>query len=453
MASNLVETTIGSKFDLVTGFAFKSKEFQDKGIPVIKIKNVKAGYFSNHEFSYLPEEYLSLRAEKLAFPHDLLISMTGNRYDGSPETWVGKVALFDDSDPHFINQRVGALRVNNKNAIDPIYASYLLSSWQFQQWFISIATSSGGQANISPSQILETKFMAPQDIGEQRAIARVLRAYDDKIELNRQINQTFESMAQTLFKSWFVGFDPVIDNALAAGNEIPEPFAQRAAARQALREKTGAGDCSLPALPDNIRQLFPSSLQFSEELGWIPEAWEACKLGELTELAYGKALSAKVRTPGSIPVYGSGGITGFHNQHLVEGPGIIVGRKGTVGSVYWSDQNFFPIDTVFYAKTTTSISMRWLYRILIAIDIASLGADSAVPGVNRNAIYARAICKPDAAVFVEFDRIIANYSNRISLADSQSKTLSDLRDTLLPRLLSGELRIPEAEKLVTKAGL
>ena len=103
-------------------------------------------------------------------------------------------------------------------------------------------------------------------INEQEGIVEVLGTLDDKIELNRQMNATLEAMAQALFKSWFVNFDPVIDNALAAGNPIPDALQKRAEVRRAL------GDRRKP-LPADIEQHFPDRFVFSEEMGWIPEGW------------------------------------------------------------------------------------------------------------------------------------------------------------------------------------
>ena len=151
--------------------------------------------------------------------------------------------------------------------INPIYASYVLSSWEYQQWFIAIATSSGGQANLSPKQILETEFEFP-DKNIQDLIANILSSFDKKITLNRQINQTLEQMAQTLFKSWFVDFDPVIDNALDAGNDIPDTLQERAEQRRLLRAKA-----DFKPLPAETRALFPSEFEESE-LGWVPKGWE-----------------------------------------------------------------------------------------------------------------------------------------------------------------------------------
>jgi type I restriction enzyme S subunit len=139
-------------FDLDPGYAFKSADFIDAGVPVIKIKNIKAGHFSEHEFSYVSPRFLSLRDNKLAKPGDLLISMSGNRHDGSPHTWVGKIAPFQKAEAFFINQRVGALRRKAGAKIDLRFASFLLSSFPYQELFISIATSSGGRQIYLPNK-------------------------------------------------------------------------------------------------------------------------------------------------------------------------------------------------------------------------------------------------------------------------------------------------------------
>lgn len=194
------EIVAGDVFDLEGGYAFKSEDFISVGVPVIKIKNVKANFFSEHEFSYVADKFLSERPNKLARANDLLISMSGNRHDGTPETWVGKVALYKKTGPHFINQRVGALRVKESVDYDPRFASYVLSSWPYQEHFIAIATSSGGQANLSPHQILGVSIPQPPR-NEQKAIAEVLGALDDKIELNLDIWPFFRAWIVS-WKSW-----------------------------------------------------------------------------------------------------------------------------------------------------------------------------------------------------------------------------------------------------------
>lgn len=282
-------------------------------------------------------------------------------------------------------------------------------------------------------------------LDEQTQIAHILGTLDDKIELNRQINTTLESMAQALFKSWFVDFEPVIDNALAAGNDIPDALQAKAAKRKALGAKR-------KALTDGIQQQFPDRFVFTEEMGWVPEGWESTSLKTIVELAYGKSLPAKNRVEGDIPVYGSGGVAGAHNEALVQGPSIVVGRKGTVGSLYWVDGPFFPIDTVFYAvPQRQGIPLYWIYQALQQIDIQSMGADSAVPGVNRDTLYSSGIVVPDLMILEHYWTTLSGLVNKQQRTIEQNRSLAKLRDTLLPKLLSGELRIPEAEKQLAEA--
>jgi len=111
---------------------------------------------------------------------------------------------------------------------------------------------------------------------------------------------------------------------------------------------------------------------------------EHCNLGDIAALKYGKSLPERVREPGPYPVYGSSGVVGSHSSFCVEGPGIVVGRKGSIGTVYFEEDPFFPIDTVYYAVPTwPDISHRSLYYILQLAQLHKLNTDAAVPGLNR----------------------------------------------------------------------
>ncbi|HDQ06091.1 MAG TPA: restriction endonuclease subunit S [Candidatus Bathyarchaeota archaeon] len=255
---------------------------------------------------------------------------------------------------------------------------------------------------------------------EQRAIAHILGLLDDKIELNRRMNQTLEAMARAIFKSWFVDFDPV--RAKAEGRP------------------TG--------LPDNIAALFPDSFQDSE-LGEIPRGWAVKTISEVAEFAYGKALKASDRKPGDVPVFGSNGQVGLHNEALAKGPGIVIGRKGNPGIVTWSYEDFFPIDTTFYVKRTGIVaSLNYLFYALKAQDLPSLSADSAVPGLNRSLAYMSKILVPHEDVLTAFDGKVDPLFQKIYENEKEAETLASLRDTLLPKLISGELRIKDTEKLL-----
>ena len=266
---------------------------------------------------------------------------------------------------------------------------------------------------------------------EQRAIAHILGTLDDKIELNRRMSETLEAMARALFKAWFVDFEPV---------------------RAKMEGRWQRGQ-SLPGLPAHLYDLFPDRLVDSE-LGEIPEGWEVAKLGELLELAYGKALKEEDRQDGTIPVYGSNGQVGWHNEKLVTGPGIIVGRKGNPGVVKWVPTDFFPIDTTFYIVPKDKCpSLSFLFYALERQDLASLSADSAVPGLNRNLAYMSSQVLPPRTVLVAFDSAVQALFQRTYESERESRTLAALRDALLPKLIRGEIRVKDAERFLMERGL
>ena len=133
-------------------------------------------------------------------------------------------------------------------------------------------------------------------IKEQKAIAHILGSLDDKIELNRQMNETLEAMAQALFKSWFVDFDPVLDNALAAGNAIPDALQKKAATRAEQRKGLEKKDNS------DIQSLFPDEFEFTEEMGWIPKGWASGTIADISFVKGGYAFKSKNFTDTGFPV-------------------------------------------------------------------------------------------------------------------------------------------------------
>ena len=255
--------------------------------------------------------------------------------------------------------------------------------------------------------------VAVPPLPEQRAIAHILGTLDDKIELNRRMNQTLEAMARAIFQDWFVDFGPV--RAKLEGRE--------------------------PYLPPDIWSLFPDRLVDSE-LGEIPEGWEVMALGEVMEWAYGKALKAGDRKGGDIPVFGSNGQVGRHNENLVDGPGIVVGRKGNPGIVTWTHSDFFPIDTAFYVvPSSADLNLPFLYFALTNQDLPSVSADSAVPGLNRNLAYMNNQLVPDKMVLDAFNAQAKTAFGRCHRLEGESRDLAAQRDALLPKLVSGELRV------------
>jgi len=239
-------------------------------------------------------------------------------------------------------------------------------------------------------------FFYPESIETQRRIADILSALDDKIELNRQTNATLEAIAQAIFKEWFVKF-----NFPGATGELVE-----------------------------------------SELGMIPKGWRVGKLGEVCEFAYGKGLKAEKRVKGIYPVVGSGGIVGFHDKYLVKGPGIVIGRKGTIGEVTWVHQDFFPIDTTFYINDLIGSKLLFFhYFLLKEQDFNKIGSDSAVPGLNRNMAYGISVIIPPLSLINDFNSLIRCIFEDILNCEQQSSVLSKIRDSLLPKLMNGEIEV------------
>jgi len=273
-------------------------------------------------------------------------------------------------------------------------------------------------------------FSAPP-LPEQKAIAHILGTLDDKIELNRRMNATLEGMAKALFKSWFVDFDPVIDNALAAGNPIPDELAPRTEVRrQALANGTANREAAKP---------FPAAFQQTESMGWIPEGWEAAKLSDLLEVKYGK--DHKKLSEGSIPVYGSGGLMRYADKSLYSGESVLIPRKGTLSNILYLNEEFWTVDTMFYTIPKHEHSPKYAFYHLKGLDFASMNVGSAVPSMTTKVLNELPIVMPDDISLKYFDEILATYFDKSEANNKQSQALTKIRDTLLPKLISGELAV------------
>ena len=172
-------------------------------------------------------------------------------------------------------------------------------------------------------------------------------------------------------------------------------------------------------------------------LGSIPNGWPVQKLGEVIQLHYGKALKQENRRGGAIPVFASSGVVGWHDERLAEGPGIVLGRKGNVGSVFWSDTDFFVIDTAYFI--TATLPLRFVY-----FDIQSknfINGDAAVPGLSRQQAYGLETLVPPRDLLGRFCDLAESFLNPASVLRRQVENLRKTRDLLLPRLLSGQLSV------------
>ncbi|MCO7188947.1 MULTISPECIES: restriction endonuclease subunit S [unclassified Pseudoalteromonas] len=372
------------------------------GVPLIKVSDVKNGVLvGKPDFcisAEVDEEYKRTRLNGT----ELLITLVGNPGDC--------VLVTKEMKDWNAARALAVVRLKNLELRE--WLRYVLLSRPAKH-IIDARLNTTVQKTLNLKDVKELPIPLPP-ASERDLITKNIRDIEKKLILNSQTNQTLEEMAQTIFKSWFVDFDPV---KAKMNGEHPEGMDAATAS------------------------LFPDKLVESE-LGLIPEGWEPKQLKDILELAYGKALKKTDRVEGKVPVYGSGGLTGFHNQSLVEGPGVIVGRKGTVGSVYWEPKAFFPIDTVFYVKPKAGYSLKYCHLVLQNLGLKNMNTDAAVPGLNRNNAYRLGVLTPSPVVLNKFNIIMQSFQCQIDANNVQSTNLSLLRDTLLPELLSGNLLIP-----------
>ena len=390
----------------------KVEEFISDGVPLITgaclidggVDYTKAGFIS-------PARAAQLRVG-FSKPGDVLLTHKGT---------MGKTAIVPESryPATILNPQITLYRVAESGRLQARYLKFFFDSQIFQRLLVQIsATSTINTLPIKEQKKLEIPLPSRE---AQNGIVSVLGALDDRITLLRETNATLEAIAQALFKSWFVDFDPVYAK-------------QQGRAPEGMDESTAA--------------LFPDGFEESE-LGLVPKGWRVQRLDALLELPYGKALKASERLAGTVPVYGSGGITGFHSQCLVAGPSVIVGRKGTVGSLYWEDRPFYPIDTVFYVRSIAP--MTYCFYCLQTLGLGDMNTDAAVPGLNRNNVYRLLVAHAPDAVLNAFDDVVKVLRRSIFNNNEQAQTLATLRDTLLPRLISGQLCLPDPESIAPQA--
>ena len=175
--------------------------------------------------------------------------------------------------------------------------------------------------------------------------------------------------------------------------------------------------------------------------------WREVKLGEVATFNYGKSLPAQSRIAGSISVYSSAGLIGWHNEALVNSRGLIIGRKGTAGSVYKSENPFFPIDTTFYiSEDDTDCDLDYLFYKLSNLGLENLNSDSAVPGLNRHAAYAQNIQLPPLPEQKAIAEILSSLDDKIDLLHHQNKTLEGMAQALFRQWFVEEADEGWAEK-------
>jgi type I restriction enzyme S subunit len=259
--------------------------------------------------------------------------------------------------------------------LDIKYAYYQLLTQD-----INIMDSGSAIPSTSRDDFYGLELSLPS-LSTQRRIASILTALDDKIELNRRMNETLEGIAQALWGEWFGKY--------ASGEEE------------------------------------------------LPEGWRWGKLDEVLEIKYGK--DHKNLESGHIPVYGSGGIMRHVSKSIYDDDSILIPRKGTLSNLFYVSKPFWSVDTMFYSKIKMRFSGKYLFMLLKSLKLETMNIGSAVPSLTTEILNNLEILIPDEDVLMQFDHVVSSCFEIKDENENQSHTLTALRDVLLPRLMRGEV--------------
>lgn len=345
---------------------------------MIRTTNIKNGFVHLDSVRYVTEETF-LKWTRRSKPQygDVILTR---------EAPVGQVGRFTSHDQNvFLGQRLFHYRPLPER-LDWNFLAYALMSPHVQGRLRGMGFGATvDHIRVGDAENLEIPCPSVQI---QRRIGNTLSAYDDLIENNRRRILLLEESAQQLYKEWFV------------------------------------------------RLRFPGH-EHVKVVDGVPEGWAKKTLGEVAPFHYGKALTAENRLGGDVPVYASSGHVGMHNKALVKAPGIVIGRKGNVGSVYWVNKDYYPIDTTYYIIPESSDL--FIYYSISCMTF--INTDVAVPGLNRDYAHSRNILIPDEKTLSNFLEFVTALHCQIDSLNTQNGKLSQARDLLLPKLMSGEVAV------------
>jgi len=459
MANEWEFVKLGDLAAVRSGYAFKSKDWTDYGIPVVKIANVKDGRLEMGGCSYVSSEVAAAASEFNLNTGDILIAMTG---------YIGDIARVKANDlPCVLNQRVGLFSIKHQTRLHDGYLFYFLRSTETRKTIEGLGYGSA-QPNVSPSLIHNVEVPLPP-LKEQQAIACILGALDDKIELNRRMNRTLEATARAIFKSWFVDFDPVLDNALVSERPIPESMRERVARRlEAIASRSQRPGSLNRPLPAPIADLFPDAFEESE-LDVIPKGWRVGKVGDLAEIN-GWTLSKRDHLDeidyieisevmrgeiANITRYARGCEPGRARRRLRHGDTAISTVRPDRRSYFLSIEPSPNLIASTGFAVLTAKAERWAFvhvlttRDEFGLDLGRLADGGAYPAVRPEVIGARpAVVPAEEQVMSAFEDVAQPMLLRADAARKESHTLAAVRDALLPKLISGELQVPDAERIV-----
>jgi type I restriction enzyme S subunit len=375
-------------------------------VPLVIGKNVKDGKVRYIFDWYIPQEISDSLPRSVLDKQCLVIPYVGSK--------LGELAVFRNDFKCHLGSNVAKVELLD-DTLDIQYLYYYLSS-EYGQLQLFKGKQGSAQPNITMTSIRET-IVVKFEKSIQKQIAKVLSDLDAKIELNNKINAELEAMAKLIYDYWFVQFDFPIDKATA--------------------EKMGN-----PTLEGKPYKASGGKMVYNKELKReIPEGWRSGILEDVLEIGNGK--DHKKLRDGAYPVYGSGGIMRYVNDYLYQKESVLIPRKGTLNNVFYINEPFWSVDTMFYSKMKKDNCAKYVYYIMKGINLSSMNVGTAVPSMTKIILNNIEILIPMDSTLKKFNDVLSPMFLKIKQNTNENQKLSELRDWLLPMLMNGQVRVNE----------
>jgi type I restriction enzyme S subunit len=471
MASKWYEFRLGELGTFKNGANFNKNDYGDD-YPIVSVKNLFRGRFvTTNELDALKKGVISKIDEYLIEEGDIVFARSSIKRSGA-----GQIAIVGNIPENIIFSGFTIrFRLLDKTKVNPFFLLYLFKSPIYRELFTRIATGTT-ISNLSQQVLSNIKVRLPNKT-EQDFIVKQVNDLDTKAELCNQTNQTLEQVAQAIFKSWFIDFDPVIDNALAAGTNVrdfPEVLQHRVEHRKQAQQRA-----DYEPLPYHILNLFPSGFEQCDEPligfgGWIPKGWESNSMNEIVDIASSKRVFAKDYVESGVPFFRGKEISELSQgrkinteifiseekyQELEEKSGapkqgdILITSVGTIGNTYLVKENdkfYFKDGNLTwingYKKGFIPFYMKeWFKSVKAKNAIERIKIGTTQQAITIKGLSGLKILCPEFKLVQVFEKHAASIFDKHDANIEQIDSLNKLRDTLLPKLISGELVLTDSE--------
>ncbi|KJS02209.1 MAG: hypothetical protein VR65_06040 [Desulfobulbaceae bacterium BRH_c16a] len=382
----LKEISLGSAIHVKHGYAFKGEFFVDNGNYIVLTPgnfNEQGGFRKRPEKDRaysgdIPESYILNKG-------DLIVAMTEQGAG-----LLGSSALIPEGNLYLHNQRLGLIDKFDPSLLDKRFLYFLFNTHSVRGQ-ISGSASGTKVRHTSPERIYQVRVSVPE-VKVQEKIADILSNYNDLIENNQRRMALLEDTARQVYQEWFVRL------------------------RFPGREHTRIVDC-------------------------IPEGWQRKPLESALVLQRGFDLPSQSRVKGTIPIFASTGVNGYHNVAKVQAPGVVTGRSGSLGKVHYVNENFWPLNTTLWVKEFRSVSPLFAFFLLSSLRLDQYNGGVSVPTLDRKVVHKMEVIVPTARIQELFGDYVLPMFTQLRHLGIYNEKLRTARDLLLPKLMSGEISV------------